>query len=79
MLIRQVAAYAVFLQWVKTFYWMGLWPGPAYFLVQLSETFQAVRGFLIMFYIVIFAFANFFFIIQQNVEEGGWVDEDDPK
>ena len=59
------------------FYWMGLWPEPAYFLVQLSKTITAVAGFITLFFFVLVAFANFFFILQQNLDEGGWLDTGD--
>jgi hypothetical protein len=59
------------------FYWMGLWPEPAYFLVQLSKTLPAVSGFIILFVIVLISFANYFFILQMNNPEGGWVNDDD--
>ena len=63
--------------WTKMFYWTGLWPEPAYFLVQLSKTITAVAGFITLFVFVLIAFANFFFILQQNLDEGGWVDDGD--
>jgi hypothetical protein len=65
--------------WIKMFYWMGLWPEPAYFLVQLSKTLVAVSGFLVLFIFVLIAFANYFFILQLNLSEGGWLNEDDQK
>lgn len=62
--------------WTKMFYWMGLWPEPAYFLVQLSKTLTAVTGFITLFFIVLIGFANYFFILQLNNPDGGWVDDD---
>ena len=58
------------------FYWMGLWPEPAYFLVQLSKTLTAVAGFITLFFFVLVAFANYFFILQLNIDKGGWKDDD---
>ena len=77
--IRQASAYGIFMLWIKMFYWMGLWPEPAYFLVQLSRTLIAVSGFITLFFFVLIAFANYFFILQQNLDEGGWVEDDGHK
>ena len=65
----------MFFMWIKMFYWMKLYSGPAYFLIQLQETVIAVIGFLIMYVVVCFAFANFFHIIQMNVPEEGMLEE----
>jgi hypothetical protein len=69
--IRLLGAFNMFFMWLKMFYWMKLYAGPAYFLIQLQETAIAVVGFLTMYAVVCLAFANFFHIIQMNVPEGG--------
>jgi hypothetical protein len=67
--IRLLGAFNMFLMWIKMFYWMKLYSGPAYFLIQLQETVIAVAGFAVMYAVVLLGFANFFHIIQMNVPE----------
>jgi hypothetical protein len=49
--------------WLKLFYWASLWDGPAYFIIQFEKTAESVTGFIVMYSVMILAFANFFFII----------------
>ena len=35
-----------------------------------------MSGFITLFVFVLIAFANYFFILQQNLDEGGWVDDE---
>lgn len=68
MLIRTEGAFAMFFMWTKCFYWAKLFDNPAYFVTQLYATMQAVTGFMQILIIVIFAFSNFFYIIQHNLD-----------
>ena len=67
----------MFMLWVKGFYWAGLFEEPAYFVVQLIKTMSAVKGFAALFVIVLFSFASYFFLLQLNLKDGGWVDGDE--
>jgi hypothetical protein len=60
---RQLSAYAVFMMWIKMFYWASLWDGPAYFIIQISKTIPAVYGFMVVYTMIILSFANFYFIL----------------
>jgi hypothetical protein len=64
------------MMWIKMFYWAALWDEPAYFIIQISRTVPAVKGFMAIYFMIIMAFANFYFILQLNVPEGGWEDPD---
>ena len=59
------------------FYWMSLFEEPAYFVVQLYKTLFAVKGFVILFFIVLLSFATYFFVLQLNLRDGGWVEDED--
>ena len=58
--IRTVGAVGMFLMWIKMFYWMKLFEGPAYFITQINEVMISIGGFSQMYLIVLLAFANLF-------------------
>ena len=64
--MRLIGAYNCLFMWIKMFYWMRLFKKFAYFIKLMSVTLQDVKVFLLMLFLVIFAFANFFFIINYN-------------
>jgi hypothetical protein len=72
---RQISAWAIFMLWLKLFYWLQLWDVPAYFIIQMQKTAEAVQGFLIILLVMILTFANFFYIIQKNLPPDGWKDD----
>ena len=60
---RQMSAYAMFGLWTKLFYWTSLFDEPAYYVVQIFKTLTQVKYFAILFVIVLFSFASYFFIL----------------
>jgi hypothetical protein len=60
---RQISAYAMFGLWTKLFYWTSLFDEPAYYVVQIFKTLTQVKYFAILFVIVLFSFASYFFIL----------------
>lgn len=64
--VRFVGAMNVLLMYIKLFYWMRLFKKYAYFITLLSQTISDIKVFLIMLFLVISSFANFFFILNYN-------------
>jgi len=64
--MRSVGAVACFLLWIKVFYWMRLFAPTAHFITLIFQTIADVKIFTLMLVIILFAFANFFYIIDQN-------------
>lgn len=64
--VRLVGAMNVILMYIKLFYWMRLFKKYAYFITLLSQTISDIKVFLIMLFLVICSFANFFFILNYN-------------
>jgi len=63
---RIIAAITVFLLWIKVFYWMRLFESTAYFINLISQTIADIKIFLYLVLIVVIAFANVFFILNNN-------------
>ena len=59
----------MFLMWVKMGYWMKLFEGPAMFITQIYEVVASIKGFIMIYIVVLAAFANLFGIIQLNTFE----------
>ena len=68
-IIRTVAALAAFLLWIKVFYWMRLFRKTAYFITLITQTIFDIKVFVLMLLLIISAFANFYFIINNNTPE----------
>mmetsp|Transcript_102001 Transcript_102001/g.140935 ORF Transcript_102001/g.140935 Transcript_102001/m.140935 type:complete len:374 (+) Transcript_102001:574-1695(+) len=64
--IRQIASVAVFLLWVKMFYWMRLFGPTAAFLRMIIEIIRDSMQFIVMFFICIFMFSNALFMLNAN-------------
>jgi hypothetical protein len=64
--IRTVGAVCCFLLWIKMFYWMRLFRESSHFIVLISTTLYDIRVFVVMLLIIIVAFANLFFVINNN-------------
>lgn len=64
--VRLVGAMNVILMYIKMFYWMRLFKKYAYFITLLSSTISDIKVFLIMLFLVIASYANFFFILNFN-------------
>ena len=69
--LRAFGAIAVFLLWIKTFYWMRLFKNLASFITLITQTLWDIRTFSIMVFLIICAFANFFYIINKNTFYSG--------
>tara|TARA_B110000285_G_scaffold234330_1_gene310895 strand:+ start:5703 stop:6308 length:606 start_codon:yes stop_codon:yes gene_type:complete len=67
---RIIGACCCYLMWLKVFYWMRLFSNTAYFINLILSTFSDSGSFALMLVIIICAFANLFFIIQLNIDEG---------
>ena len=63
---RTIGSIACFFLWIKVFYWMRLFKETAYYITLISQTILDIKIFSYLVCIVIFAFANFFLIINQN-------------
>ena len=64
--IRTVGALAVFFMWIKLFYWLRLFRMTAHFITLISQTIWEIRVFTLMLFVVLGAFANFFFVLNNN-------------
>lgn len=54
--------------WIKVFYWMRLFKDTSYFIILIMRTITDSAAFIVMLLIIFFAFANFNYILQLNVE-----------
>jgi len=52
--------------WIKVFYWMRLFPSLAYYVNLIKQTVVDVQSFLLMCIIILSAFANFFYVLNNN-------------
>lgn len=66
--IRLIGAYACFFMWCKMFYWMRLFESTAYYVKLIQQTITDCLTFMLMILIILLAFANFFLIINLNME-----------
>lgn len=64
--ITTYASIAIFLMWVKLFYWMRLFESLAAFIRLISQTIYDTRGFSPMFIICIAMFANQTLLLDMN-------------
>ena len=60
----------MWIMWVKLFYWMRLFKNTAHFITLISRTIYDVRIFMLMLLIILCSFANFFFLINENIQDG---------
>jgi len=65
--------------WIKMFYWMRLFKSTAHFVTLIFETIYDIKVFLIMLFIILSGFTNFFYIINKNAEDYNISHPDDPK
>ena len=63
---RTLGSLVAFLMWIKVFYWMRLFNTPAYFINLITQTISDIRIFALLVFIIICAFANFFYILNMN-------------
>jgi hypothetical protein len=65
--LNTLGAFASFIMWILTFYWMKIFKISSYYVAQLGATIDGVSGFVLITHFVIFAFANFFLVIDYNI------------
>lgn len=67
-ILRSYGAFACFFMWIKVFYWMRLFSSLAYFVKLIMQTFADSIPFMVMVVIIVVAFANYFYVIQNNLQ-----------
>lgn len=67
--VRTVGSLAMFFLWIKVFYWGRLFKSTAHFITLIVTTCCDIRTFVVMLFIIIGAFANFFLIINNNTPD----------
>jgi hypothetical protein len=66
-LIRSFGSFACFFMWIKVFYWMRLFSSLAYYVKLIQQTITDSMNFMLMVAIIVFSFANFFYVIDRNL------------
>jgi len=64
-----MAGLTCFLLWIKLFYYMRIFKPTSSFIRMIIEMFKDIRIFILIFFIAILAFANFYYIIDKGNEE----------
>jgi len=64
-----MAALACFLLWIKLFYYMRIFKPTSSFIRMIIEMFKDIRIFILIFFIAILAFANFYYILDKGNED----------
>jgi len=64
-----MAAFACFLLWIKLFYYMRIFKPTSSFIRMIIEMFKDIRIFILIFFIAILAFANFYYILDKGNED----------
>lgn len=68
--ILVIGGAASFFIWIKLFYYLRIFRPTSSFIRMIVEMFRDIRVFLLIFFIGIFAFANFYYILDKgNVEK----------
>ena len=62
--LRAYIGFACFIMWIKVFYWMRLWESTAYYVKLITQTLSDVKLFLLLCLVILFAFANLFFMLN---------------
>jgi len=68
-LILIIGGMASFVIWLKIFYYLRIFRPTSSFIRMIVEMFKDIRIFLLIFFIGIFAFANFYYILDQGNSE----------
>jgi hypothetical protein len=66
-IVRSFGGFACFFMWIKVFYWMRLFSSLAYYVKLIMQTLSDSFPFMIMVAIIVCAFANYFYVIQNNL------------
>lgn len=67
--VRAFGGFACFFMWIKVFYWMRLFSSLAYYVKLIQQTISDSMPFMLMVAIIILAYANFFYVINRNLQE----------
>lgn len=65
-IVRTIGGIGCFFLWTKVFYWMRLFKSTAHFLTLITRTIGDTKIFMLMLVIIQCAFANLFFVINNN-------------
>ena len=68
-LVLVIGGMASFVIWLKIFYYLRIFRPTSSFIRMIVEMFKDIRIFLLIFFIGIFAFANFYYILDQGNAE----------
>ena len=63
-----LAFIAMFIMWIKVFYWLSLHEETAFYKRLLGETFQGIAWFFLIFFLSLCLFANAIYILDANRE-----------
>ena len=66
---RLLVTLAVFLMWIKAFYWMRLFGSTSFYIKLIRETLYDIRYFLILFIAILMSFGNCLLIMNEGREE----------
>ena len=66
-LVRTFGAFACFFMWIKVFYWMRLFSSLAYYVKLIQQTISDSMNFMLMVFLIILSFANFYYVIDRNL------------
>ena len=64
--MRLMGGIACFNMWIKMFYWMRVFSKTAHFVTLIGKTISDIKVFILMLTIILIAFANFFYTINNN-------------
>ena len=67
--ILVIGGMACFFIWLKIFYFLRIFRPTSSFIRMIVEMFKDIKVFLLIFFIGIFAFANFYYILDQGNDE----------
>jgi hypothetical protein len=70
-LIRTFGAFACFFMWIKVFYWMRLFSALAYYVKLIQQTISDSMNFMLMVFLIICSFANFYYVVDRNMKTTG--------
>jgi len=71
-LVRTFGAFACFFMLIKVFYWMRLFSSLAYYVKLIQQTISDSLYFMLMVFLIILSFANFFYVIDRNLTNSGF-------
>lgn len=67
--LRAYVGIAAFMMWIKVFYWMRLFSNTAYYVKLITQTLADVKLFLLLCTVIIFAFANLFYMLNIGMDD----------